>query len=124
MSQYLQMDPVKRDYVVVNGSPVPSDRILEQAYFALAIPKNNWLYGGADQGSLLYQLEGVKRSTSIEQQFASFAKDAIDLQLIQTGKASAVSVANIATSTTGTSNQVNIVPQTTQTSSQLNFNSV
>lgn len=39
MAQNLQIDPVTKDYVIVNGSPVASDRVLEACYFALLIPQ-------------------------------------------------------------------------------------
>lgn len=124
MAQYLEMDPTTQDYVFNKGSPIPSDRILEAAYFALTVPKNAWLYGVLGQGSLLYTLEGIKRTPSVEQQFASFAKDAINLQLVNTGQAQGVGVKNLEVSRTGTSNQIEVIPTATQIASQLEFNPV
>lgn len=123
MAQNLKLDPKKRDYVVVNGSPIPSDRIEEAAYYALTIPQGAWLYGQPDQGSLLYTLTG-KRVGTIEQAFASFANDAIKRQLVDTGKATAVQTENLQATRTGTSNQVEIIPNTKQIATQFNFNSV
>jgi len=121
MSQNLQIDPVKKDYVVKDGSPVPSDRVLEACYYALLIPKNQWLYGATNQGSLLYLLEGIKRSASVEQQFSAYSQDAINQQVVQTGKAKSVSVKNLAVSRTGSSNQIDVVQSQTQLSNQINF---
>lgn len=121
MAQNLQMNPTARDYIVVNGSPVPSDRVLEACYYALLIPRNKWLYGAPGQGSLLYTLEGVKRTASIEQEFAAFASDAIQTQVVDTGQATAQAVQNLAATPTGTVNQIGVVPSNTQLSNQLNF---
>lgn len=124
MAQNLQIDPTKRDYVFVNGSPVPSDRVFEQAYFALMIPQDNWLYGIPGQGSKLYTLEGTKRSDQIEQLFGSFSKDAINRQLVANGLAQGVGVKNLATSRTGTSNQVEVIPSAVPVPTQFNFKPV
>lgn len=124
MAQNLQIDPTKKDYVVVNGSPIPTDRILEATYYAILIPKGRWVYGDPDQGSLLYTLQNTKRSGSIEQNFASYTNDAIRNQLIATGKATASEVKNLAATSTGTSNQINVVPNETQLSDQIDFVSV
>ncbi len=121
MAQNLQMDPVKRDYVMRDGSPIPSDRVEEACYFPLTIQRGKWLYGAIGQGSLLFTLANQKRSGSIEQQYAGYAQDAIKTQVISVGKASASEVQNIAASRTGTSNQIEVIPQTTQLSQQLNF---
>jgi len=110
MAQNLEMIPEKRDYLVVNGSPVPSDRALEAAYFALTIPQNKWIYGQENQGSLLYTLENQKRSNSIEQQFASYSIDAVKRQVVSTGQVSAVDAINIEATRYGSSNQVRIQP--------------
>lgn len=124
MPQFLTMNPVTKDYVVTNGSPTETDDIRQRAYMALSIPRNNWLYGLTNQGSLLYRLAQAKRTAQIEQQFASYAEDAIQQSLINTGYATAVGVSNIATSPNGTSNQVNVVPTTTPIQSNLSFVSV
>lgn len=121
MAQWLQMDPVKRDYVVVNGSPVPSDRIYEAAYFALLIPKNAWLYGTTNQGSLLYTLEDVKRTPSIEQEYAGYVQDALQAQLISAGLATQSQVNNLEATRTGTNNSIQIQPAATPVQSQLTF---
>ena len=121
MSQNLQIDPTKKDYVFVNGSPVASDRIFESAYIALMIPQNKYIYGEADQGSLLYTLEGQKRTSSIEQQFSSYAKAAINKQLIDKGIASKVDVVNLEATKTGTSNQIQVTPSTKQIAGEINF---
>lgn len=124
MSQNLQLNPVLKDYVFVNGSPVPSDRVLEASYYAIMIPQNNWLYGNPNQGSLLYTLQNAKRTGSIEQQFAAFVNDAINRQVIQTGQAIGVETNNIATSRTGTSNQINVIPSAVSISNQFTFNPI
>lgn len=124
MAQNLQIDPTKRDYVVVNGSPVPSDRVLEACYYAMLIPRGKWLYGDTGQGSLLFQLQNVKRSASVEQQFAGFTLDAVQSQVIAVGKATQAAVRNLAASRTGSSNELDVVPSNTQLSQQLNFVSV
>jgi phage gp46-like protein len=124
MPQFLQMNPVTRDYVVRNGSPIETDDIRQRGYMALTIPKNNWLYGQTSQGSLLYRLNQVKRTALIEQQFSSYVQDAVQQNLITPGYATAVGVKNIATSPTGTSNQVSVVPTTTPIQSNFNFVSV
>ncbi len=124
MAQNLKLDPVKKDYVFVNGSPVPSDSIYEKSYYALTVPQGKYLYGQVDQGSLLYTLQNQKRTSSIEQQFAAYASDAIKRQVIDTGDATAVAVSNISASTTGTSNEIDVTPSQTQLSNQLNFTSV
>lgn len=121
MAQNLQLDPTKRDYITVNGSPIPSDRMEEASYYALLIPQGGWLYGNPGQGSLIYTLEGQKHNSSTEQKFAAYANDAIQRQLISTGKATAVNTHNLQTTPTGTSNQVQVVPAATQLSDQLNF---
>ena len=122
--QFLMIDPVTRDYVFRNGSPIPTDDIRVRAYIALTIPRGAWIYGQSDQGSLLYKLDNAKRSNIIEQQFAGYAKDAIQQSLISQGYATDVGVNNIAAGPTGTSNQVAIVPTATPVQSSLNFVSV
>ena len=124
MAQNLQLDPKKRDYVVVDGSPIPSDRVLEAAFYALMIPKGRWIYGQPDQGSLLFLLNNVRRGRAVEQNFSAYAKEAIQKQLIDTGKASAVEVTNLATSRTGTTNNIAVTPNQTQLSTLLDFVSV
>jgi hypothetical protein len=122
MAQNLQIDPTKKgDYVVQNGSPIPSDRVEEACWYPLKIPQGKWLYAQTGQGSLLDELENVKRDSSIEQQFAAYAQDAIKRQVIAPGKATASQVTNIAATRTGSSNQIDVVPSMTQISSQLNF---
>lgn len=121
MAQNLIFDPVARDYVFLNGSPQPSSRILEQCYYALAIPQNNWLYGIQGQGSLLYTLIAKKRTSSVEQIFISIARNALNAQVVQTNEASAIGLVNIATSRTGTSNEIEAVQATQQAASQLSF---
>lgn len=121
MAQNLQIDPIKRDYVVVNGSPVASDRVFESCYYPLLIPQGKWLYGAVGQGSLLFQLEGIKRVAAVEQNFSAYATEAIQRQVIQTGKATAVSVKNLAATRTASSNNIQVVPAAQQLSNQLNF---
>ena len=124
MAQNLQIDPTIQDYVVVNGSPVPSDRVLESCYYALLIPEGKWLYGAVGQGSQINTLENQKRTGVIDQNFSAYATDAIQRQVINTGKATAVSVANVEATRTGSSNQIQVVPAAAQLSTQLNFVSV
>lgn len=124
MAQNLQIEPKSKDYVVENGSPIPSDRVLEASYIALMIQQGKWLYGEVDQGSQLYTLSNVKRTNGIEQQFASYAEDAIKRNVIIPGKGSAVQATNLATNVRATSNQVSVIPAQTELSSQLNFTPV
>lgn len=124
MAQNLQLDPVKKDYVLENGSPIPSDRVEEASYFALSIPQGKWLYGAVGQGSQIYTLQNAKRTAFVDQQFATYAQDAIKRNVIQSGKASAVQVKNLATSRTGTSNQIEVIPAQSQLSEQLLFTPV
>lgn len=121
MAQNLQLDPVKRDYVVSKGSPIPSDRVFEACYYALLIPQNNWVYGVPGQGSFLYTMEGTKRLSSVEQNFAAYAQDAIRTQVINRGKATQVGISNIQATPTGTSNKISVVPNQTQLSDQFDF---
>lgn len=120
MSQNLQLDPKKRDYVFSNGSPIASDRVFEAAYYALMIPEGKWTYGVEGQGSLLYQMIGIKRTASVEQTFAAEATRAIQNQVIDQGQADSVSVQNTGATPTTTSNKISIVPSQGK-SSQLNF---
>lgn len=124
MSQFLMLDPVARDYVFQNGSPIETDRVLERAYMALAIPENKWLYGAPGQGSFLYTLANIKRTGSVEQNFASFVENALQAQLVDLGYASQDAVQNIEATRTGTSNQIEIIPTTTPVQSTLSFVSV
>lgn len=125
MAQNLVIDPQTKDYVVdATGKPIPSDRVEEQVYIALSIPQDGWLYGDPNQGSKLYTLENVKRTSSIEQEIASFAQDAIERQVISTGQATASQVKNTETTRTGTANTIEVIPAQTQISNQLDFVSV
>lgn len=124
MAQNLELDPTAQDYVIVNGSPVPSDRVEEATYFALLIPQGKGLYQDSSQGSLIYTLQNQKRSSIVDQQFAAYSQDAIQRNVIQPGKATASQVYNIQATPTGTSNQINVIPSQTQLSSQLNFTPV
>jgi phage gp46-like protein len=125
MAQNLQLDPLKRDYVLgQNGSPIASDRVEEAVYFALTIPQNAWLYGTPNQGSNLNQLENVKRTLSIEQQISAYASDAIERQVIATGQATAAQVRNLEATRTGSLNKIEVIPAQVQVSDQLNFVSV
>ena len=122
MAQNLQLDPKKRDYVLTSsGSPVPSDRVEEMSYFAISIPQGAWLYGDKNQGSKLYTLNNVKRTISLEQQISGFVTDAIERQVISTGKATAQRFENIEATRNGTSNRLSIIPDQTQLSDQINF---
>lgn len=124
MAQNIQIDPKTRDYVVVDGVPVPSDRILEATYYALMIPQGKWIYGNSDQGSMLHTLQNQKRRQSIDQEFAAIASEAIDRQLVQKGIASAFDVKAVETTRTGTSNEIRVAQNENQLSDQLNFNGV
>lgn len=123
MGQNLQFDPVKRDYVFQNGSPLPGT-VLEVCYYALALPENNWLYGIQGQGSLLYTLEGIKRTSDIEQTYAGYARTALTLQVVDTNQITAVGIKNLQATSTGTLNEIEIIPFTQPVSNQLNFVSV
>lgn len=124
MSQFLQMDPVKRDYVSKNGSPVPSDRIEDRSYFALAIPRLNWLYGDEHTGSDLWLLPNAKRVPENDKLFAARAAQALTDQVINRGDATEVQVSNLATSRSGTSNQISIQPNQQSISTALAFSPV
>lgn len=124
MAQNLIFDPIKKDYVFENGVPKPSDRVLEASYYALTIPQGKYIYGLPAQGSLLYTLAGIKRTSSVEQQFSSYAKDAVDRQVVQTGQATQVNISNLETSPTGTSNEVAVTPSTNLLTNESNFISV
>lgn len=121
MAQNLQLDPAKRDYITTNGSPVPSDRIQEATYYAITIPQGKWLYGDLGQGSLIWTLEGKKRAASTEQNFASYAQDAIKRQLIDKGAATSSAVTNLEATRTGTNNQIRVVQAQLDIADQLNF---
>lgn len=124
MSQNLKLDPIKKDYVVENGSPIPSDRVEEATYYAITIPQGKWLYGQPGQGSYVYTLYNKKRTANIEQLFASYVKDAVNTQVIATGKASAVEVRNIESTSTGTSNKIDVTQAESTISDRLDFVSV
>jgi phage gp46-like protein len=124
MAQNLIFDPVKKDYVFTNGVPTPSDRVLEASYYAIAIPQGKYLYGDVGQGSYLYTLTGVKRTSSIEQQFFSYAKDALERQVIATGQATKVDVSNLEANKFGTSDQIDVTPSAVQITNEFNFISV
>lgn len=121
MAQNLIFDPVKRDYIFKDGSPQPTDRVLEASYIALKIPQGLYLYEQPGQGSLIHTLQNLKRTSSIEQQFASYAKDAIERQVIKTGQATKVQISNLATSKTGTSNEIDVTPSAVQISTEFDW---
>jgi phage gp46-like protein len=124
MSQNLQISPQSRDYVVVNGSPVPSNSVEMASYFALTIPEGKWLYGQPGQGSLLFTLKNTKRTSSVEQNFAAYADAALKRQVVATGLATDAKTENLQTSRTGTLNQIEVIPSQVQSSSQFSFTSV
>lgn len=121
MAQFLKFDPIAKDYVFVNGSPVETDDLDHRGYYALAVPKNNWLYGAVDQGSFLYTLINQKRSASIEQRFASFAGQALNDQLVVQGYASSSNITNLQATPNGTSNLIQIKSNTSATPPQFDF---
>lgn len=121
MAQNLQLDPKKKDYVVENGSPIASDRVLEAAYYAITIPQGQWLYGTIDQGSLLYTLANKKRFGTTEQNFEAYAVNAINKQVVETGQAKRAQVTNIEATRTGTVNKIDVQPSDVQISNQINF---
>ena len=124
MGQNLKIDPTTKDYVLENGSPTSTDRVLEACYMAIMIPQNKYLYGQAGQGSLIYTLNNIKRTRSVEQIFASCVTDAIQRQVIQTGQATKVAVSNILKTRYGTSNQIDVTETNSKSSSDLEFVSV
>lgn len=124
MAQNLELDPTKRDYVVVAGSPVPTDRVFEKAYFALAIPRLQWLYGDARLGSDLYLFQNTKRVPETDQLFAARATQAIQTQLVDTGEVVDVVVTNIASSRSGSSNNISMRPNQKSLSTRLAFDPV
>jgi phage gp46-like protein len=124
MAQNLQINPQSRDYVTVNGSPVPSDRVEEASYYALTIPEGKWQYGQQGQGSLLFTLANTKRNSSVEQNFAAYADASLKRQVVATGLATGAKTENLQTSRTGTLNQIEVIPSQVQSSSQFSFTSV
>jgi len=121
MAQNLTLDPKKKDYVFVNGSPVGSDRVHEAIYYSILIPKDNWLYGSDNQGSLVYTLENKKRTSGFEQQLSSLVKLAVTNQVINTGKAKSVDVTNVLNTKFGSFNNIDSVPNEQSISNQLGF---
>lgn len=120
MAQNLMLDPKKRDYVVVNGSPVPTNRVEEKTYIALTIPQGKWIYGANGQGSLLWTLR-QKRVPSTDQNFASYSQDAIQRQLIDTGDATQADISNLESTSTGTLNEIKVTPTPSEPVSQFSF---
>jgi phage gp46-like protein len=119
MGQNWKFDPSKRDYVLDKGSPVPTDRIEEAAYFILTIPKGRWLYGSPTQGSELFLFNNAKRVPNTEKLFSARVVEALERQLVEPGRAREVSVFNLESSRFGTSNQVDVVPAESNISSQV-----
>lgn len=124
MAQNLVLDPKKKDYVFDKGSPIPSDRVLEASYYALMIPQGKYLYEEQGQGSLIHTLQGIKRRSDLEQQFSSYAKEAIDRQVIKSGQATNVDVENLEATKTGTSNRISVTPTDVQPATEISFVSV
>lgn len=108
----------------MNGSPIPSQRIHEDVYFALTIPQGKWLYGTPGQGSRLHELIGVKRTEKTERIFSTLAMNAIQRQIIDTGKASQALISTVESGQFGISNQIEVEPQMKDFASILNFRSV
>lgn len=124
MSQNITIDPAKKDYVVVNGSPIPSDRVFEASYIAILIPAEKWLYGKPGQGSYVYTLSNIKRSAEIEQRFAQFAQKAIQDQVIDVGRATDSQITNTAQTSTGSVNNISVVPASQNITDIYNFSGV
>lgn len=114
-------DPVKRDYVLEQGTFVPTDRVFEKSYFILALPRTRWLYGTATQGSFLWRLKNAKRLASTEQTFSTEVNNALRLQLVAPGQALRANTSNVASSRQGTSNNINITTQEKPKTSGLSF---
>lgn len=123
MAQNLKLDPAKRDYIVIAGSPVPTNRVFEKAYFALAIPRLKYLYG-TGEGSDLNLFQNTKRVPETDQLYAARARQAIEGQLVASGEVASVEVTNIATSRQGTSNNIVLQPNQQSLSTQLAFEPV
>ena len=121
MAQNLEMVPEKRDYKVVNGSPVPSDRVLESSYLALTVPLGQWMYAEEGQGSLLHTLQGIKRGNNLEQQFAQYSNDAINRQVVKEGLANIVDTSNFEATRSGTSNIIKVNPTDVEQQDQFEF---
>lgn len=124
MAQFLKLDPVLKDYVIEKGSPVPSDRVEEAAYYALKIPEGKYVYGTTGQGSYLHTLSGKKRDRAIDQEFSALARDALKRQLIDRGLAKSQEIYNLQTTRSGSANQINIEPAEINLSDELSFVSV
>lgn len=124
MSQNLRLDPLKKDYVLQNGSPVPTDEVQEAAYYALMIPRDHWMYGESGQGSELYKFKNAKRISSTEKLFADRVIDALYTQLVSPGIASFVDVKNLDSNRNGTSNEIDIVPNEQNIATALGFKGV
>jgi phage gp46-like protein len=121
MGQNWQINPITRDYILNQGSSVLTDDVQDAAYYILTIPRGQWMYGDEGQGSELYLFNNTKRTSSTEQLFAARVLDALNGQLVVSGKAQSVSVVNTESTRQGTANEIDIVPSQSQLSSQLNF---
>lgn len=115
-------DPTKRDYPIQDGAPTPTDRIEEQTYFVLTIPLSKWLYGVQGEGSDLWKFRNARRLSTTEQTFAARTIDALNRQLVATGKAKQVAVSNIATSRYGTSNEIEVEAAQQSVATKIQFN--
>lgn len=122
--QNWKIDPTKRDYVLTGGTFEPTDRAHEKAYFILTIPRGRWLYGQGNQGSELFRFQNAKRTTNIEQLYASRVDSALKTQMVDTGEAISSTSTNIASSREGSSNNTNIVVPNRPRVPQLGFSSV
>jgi hypothetical protein len=124
MAQNLALDPILRDYIVPNGSPIPDDSVYPRAYYGLSIPRNNWLFGSEYVGSDLFLFQNTKRLNSTDALYASRATQAITDQLIASGNAVETLVTNLQDTPDGTLNQIAIQPAQQTLSSVLAFNPV
>jgi phage gp46-like protein len=124
MGQNTKFDPVKRDYVAEQGSVGTTDDIRVASYFVLKKPKGKWLYGAPGEGSDLHKFQNSKRLSNTEQLFAARSNEAIQSQLIDTGRAEQVTTTNIDSSREGSSNEIEVVPLQADLSDQFEFTPV
>lgn len=124
MGQNLRINPQTKDYELVNGSPVASNRIHEDVYYALMISSGQWIHGEPNQGSELYRLQGIKRTPNIERMFSAFAEQAVRSQVINSGRARQIQTYYLQSARTGSSNQINVEPQNKNVSNTITFRPV
>lgn len=91
MSQSWDIDPVRKDYILVSGQPKQTDSLTVPSYFRIAVKRTQWLYApDTDYGSDFYLLQ-KRRSTSDSSQFENIAAKALQ-PIVDDGRSSGISV--------------------------------